>query len=62
MSAFEHRILAELRTLHRAEAALQATYEKLRGSGAQGGQTFMDSLKSLDERVNRFERFLERGA
>jgi hypothetical protein len=59
MSTFERRILAELRMLHEAEAALQATYERLRGSGAQAGQSFMASLHSLDERVSKFESFLE---
>ena len=62
MTTFERRILAELRRLHEAEAALQATYESLRGSGAQAGRSFMASLKSLDERVNQFESFLERVA
>jgi len=62
MSTFERRILAELRILHEAEAALQATYERLRGSGAQAGQSFIASLKSLDERVNQLESFLERVA
>jgi hypothetical protein len=62
MRAFEWRILAELRTLREAEAALQATYETLRGSGAHAGQSFLVSLRNLDERVNRLERFLERVA
>jgi hypothetical protein len=60
MSTLECRILAELRVLRRAEAVLQAIYERLRGAGAQSRCSFMASLQSLDERVNRFERFLER--
>lgn len=59
MSAFEIRILAELRTLREAEEALTATYETLRGRGAHAGHSFLASLKSLDERVNRLESFLE---
>jgi hypothetical protein len=62
MTTFERRILAELRRLHEAEAALEATYESLRGSGVQAGRSFLASLKSLDERVNQFESFLERVA
>ena len=62
MSTFERRIVAELRKLREAEAALQATYEKLPESGAQAGQSFVASLKSLNERVNQFESFLERAA
>ncbi len=62
MSTFERKILTELRTLHEAEASLQVIYEGLRGGGAQAGQSFMASLRSLDERVNRFESFLERAA
>lgn len=59
MSVFERRIVKELRKLREAEAALQAIYEKLPESSAQAGQFFMASLKSLDERVNQFESFLE---
>jgi hypothetical protein len=62
MSAFEIRILAELRTLREAEEALKATYNTLRGRGAQAGYSFLASLKSLDERVNRLESLLERVA
>ncbi len=62
MSVFECRVVAELRRLREAEAALQAIYEKLPENGVQAGQSFMASLKSLDERVNRFESFLERAA
>jgi hypothetical protein len=53
--------LAKLRTLH-AEAALQATYKKFPGCGAQAEPSFMASLKSLYDRVNQFESFLERVA
>ena len=59
MSAYERRILEELRTLRKAEAALQVTYERLCGTGAPAGRSFLVSLKRLDERVNRLERFLE---
>ena len=62
MSVFERRILAELRKLREAEATLEAIYEELPKRGAEAGQSFMASLKSLDERVNQFESFLERVA
>ena len=62
MSTFERKILAELRMLHEAEAALQATYERLHGSDTQAGQSFMASLQRLEERVNQFESYLERAA
>jgi len=60
MSTTEGRILAELRRLRAAEAALLASYEKLLASGTQAGLSFVASLKSLDERLNQFETFLER--
>jgi hypothetical protein len=59
MSAYEFKILEELRTLRKAEAALQATYNRLCGTGVPAGRSFLISLKRLDERVNRLERFLE---
>ena len=62
MSAFEIRILAELRALREAEEALKATYAMLHGRGAHAGYSFLASLKRLDERVNRLESFLERAA
>jgi hypothetical protein len=62
MGAFERKILVELGRLREAEAALQATYETLAGSGSLAGRSFLVSLRSLDERVNRLERFLERVA
>lgn len=59
MSAFERKVLLELRTLRAAEAKLLSTYETLAGSGDFAGQSFLLSLRRLDERVNRLERFLE---
>ena len=59
MSAYERKILVELQTLRKAEAVLQATYERLCGTGVPAGRSFLASLKRLDERVNRLERFLE---
>jgi len=61
MSVFERRVLAELRKLREAEATLEGMYQTLQRSPAIG-DSFMESLRSLDERVNEFEMFLERAA
>lgn len=61
MSVFERRVLAELRKLREAEAALEGMYETLQRSPTTG-DSFMASLRTLDERVNQFEMFLERAA
>jgi len=62
MRAVELRILAELRILREGEVALLTTYETLRGRGDHAVKSFVASLKTLDERVNRLENFLERVA
>jgi len=61
MSVFERRVLAELRKLREAEATLEGMYQRLQRSPATG-DSFMESLRTLDERVNEFEMFLERAA
>ena len=62
MGVFELRVLAELRKLHAAEAALEGMYETLRRSGSSTGSSFLASLRTLDERVDRLESLLERAA
>lgn len=62
MSRFEQRILAELKNLRAAEAALEGMYQKLRSSGSATGSSFIASLRSLDERVNRLESLLDSAA
>ena len=62
MSTFERRVLAELRKLRAAEAALEGMYQTLQSSGSAAGCSFIASLRILDERVNRLESFLERAA
>jgi len=61
MSILERRVLAELRKVHEAEAALEGMYQTLSGPGADR-RRFMVSLRSLDERVNRLESLLESAA
>ena len=61
MSIFERRVLAELRKLREAEAALEGMYQSLHGGRADSGR-FLASLRSLDERVNRLESLLESAA
>ena len=61
MSIFERRVLAELRRLREAEAALENMYQNLHGSSAES-RRFLVSLRSLDERVNRLESLLEGAA
>ena len=58
MSIFERRVLAELRKLREAEAALQNMYQNLHAGGGDS-RRFLVSLRSLDERVNRLESLLE---
>ena len=62
MSVFERRVLAELRILRDAEAALAGMYETLRRLGPAAEISFLASLRTLDERVDRLETFLERAA
>jgi len=62
MSIFERRVLAELVKLREAEATLEGMYKTLGRTGADNGRSFMNSLRSLDERVNRLESLLERAA
>lgn len=62
MSVFERRILAELRTLRKAEAALEGMYKTLKRSGPAAEYSFIASLRVLDERVSQLESFLERAA
>lgn len=57
MSMFERRVLAELRTLREAEAALEGVYRTL-SSAADSGR-FLASLRSLEDRVSRLETLLE---
>ena len=61
MSNLERRVLAELRRVHEAEAALEGMYQTLSRPGADNGR-FMASLRSLDERVSRLESLLESAA
>ena len=61
MSIFERRVLAELQKLHEAEAALEGMYQSLHVGRADSG-SFIASLRSLDERVNRLESLLESAA
>lgn len=56
---FERKILAELKKLREAEAALETMYQNLRRGGSDNGRSFMASLSSLDERVNRLESLLD---
>lgn len=63
MGMFESRVLAELKKLREAEAALESRYQSLRrGGGDNGRRSFMASLSSLDERVNRLESLLDGAA
>jgi len=62
MSMFERRVLAELRTLRDAEAVLAGMYETLQRSGPAAEVCFIASLRTLEERVDRLEKFLERAA
>ncbi len=59
MSIFERRVLAELRRLHEAETVLEGMYETLQRSGPATANSFLASLRTLDERVNRLEMILE---
>lgn len=61
MSVFERRVLAELRNLREAEAALAGLYRALSHGGADS-RGFMASLRSLDDRVSRLENLLESAA
>ena len=61
MSMLERRVLAELRRLHQAEAALEGMYRTLSRPGADSGR-FLASLRSLDERVSRLESLLASAA
>ena len=61
MSILERRVLAELRKVHEAEAALEGMYQTLSRPDADGGR-FLASLRSLDERVSRLESLLESAA
>jgi hypothetical protein len=61
MSIFERRVLAELRKLREAEAALEGMYQSLH-VGRADRRSFVASLRSLDERVNRLESLLEGAA
>jgi hypothetical protein len=58
MSVFERRVLAELRNLREAEAALEGQYRTLSRGGADSGR-FMASLRSLDDRLSLLENLLE---
>ena len=58
MSVFERSVLAELRNLREAEAALEAQYRTLARGGADS-RRFMASLQSLDDRVSLLENLLE---
>ena len=62
MSMFERKVWMELRRLREAEEALEAMYERLQGGGADTARSFISSLKTLDERVNRLETLLDRVA
>jgi hypothetical protein len=61
MSVFERRVLAELRKLREAEAALEGLYRTLSHGGSDSG-SFLASLRSLDDRVSRLENLLESAA
>lgn len=61
MSAFERRVLAELRKVHQAEAALEGMYQTLSRPGADRGR-FMVSLRTLEDRVSRLASLLESAA
>ena len=61
MSILERKVLAELRKVREAEAALEGMYQTLSRPGADSGR-FLASLRSLDERVNRLESLLESAA
>jgi hypothetical protein len=58
MSIFERKVMAELRHLREAEAALEGMYRTLSSAGTDS-RRFMASLRSLDDRVSRLENLLE---
>ena len=59
MEILERRVLAELRKVREAEAALENMYRGLRNGSSDHARSFMASLNRLDERVNHLESLLE---
>jgi len=62
MSMFEQKLLGELRKLREEEAALAGLYATLETAGGEKRRSFAALLRTLDDRVSRFETLLERGA